>query len=306
MNREASLPLISICICTYRRPELLRRLLSELSRQQTNNRFTFEIVVADNDHSTSGRDVTEAYAKTAVVPVRYCVEPRKSISFARNRSLEEARGDFIAFIDDDEFPSPGWLAQLHNTCMDDDVAGVLGPVRPHFDTPPPEWILKGRFCERPEQQTGTALHWTQTRTGNVLFKKSIIAGLDQVFRAEFGAGSGDQDFFRRMMELGHRFIWCNEAVAYEVVPPSRWTRRYLIERALLRGGLSLRLPPPKERRKIIFKSMLAAPAYGLALPILHLGGHHVFMKYLVKFCDHAGRLLSLVNLNPMQQRGKLW
>jgi succinoglycan biosynthesis protein ExoM len=306
MINPARLPLISVCICTYRRPEMLSRLLVELAKQQSGGNFTFEIVVTDNDDSGSGKATTEAFAKMAAVPVRYGLEPRKNISFARNRCLKEARGDFIAFIDDDEFPAPGWLAHLHKTCMDRGVSGVLGPVRPHFDTPPPQWILKGRFCERPESPTGSELHWTQTRTGNVLFKTSIIAGLDEVFRAEFGAGSGDQDFFRRMMEQGHHFIWCNEAVVYEVVPPSRCTRRYLIERALLRGGLSLKLPPPKERAKIILKSMVAAPAYGLALPILHLGGHHIFMRYLVKFCDHAGRLLSLVGLNPVRQRGKLW
>src|SRR5258708_28296517 len=121
MTSEAQLPLISVCICTYRRPELLARLLADLSKKQAGSKFTYEIVVTDNDGSGSGKATTEAYARSAPVPVHYCLEPRKNISFARNRCLKEATGDFIAFIDDDQFPAPDWLAQLHKTCVDSGV-----------------------------------------------------------------------------------------------------------------------------------------------------------------------------------------
>ena len=58
---------------------------------------------------------------------------------------------------------------------------------------------------------------------------------EPVFRQEFRAGE-DQDFFRRMIEKGHKFIWCDEAVAYESVPPIRWKRSVMLKRALLRGA----------------------------------------------------------------------
>jgi hypothetical protein len=108
------------------------------------------------------------------------------------------------------------------------------------------------------------------------------------------------DFFCRFIERGHCFIWCDEAVVFEVVPPSRWSRRFMIHRALLRGRNTFRLP--KQRFRNLLKSIIAVPAYALALPFLFLGGHHHFMKYLVKLADHAGRLLASVGLNPITER----
>ena len=58
----SSLPHISVCICTYRRPELLRRLLRDLEHQVTENKFTFSVVVADNDAALSARPVAEEFS----------------------------------------------------------------------------------------------------------------------------------------------------------------------------------------------------------------------------------------------------
>ena len=69
----------------------------------------------------------------------------------------------------------------------------------------------------------------------------MFAGDAQPFRPEFLTGE-DQDFFRRMIDRGHVFVWCDEAVAYEVVPPVRWRRTFMLRRALLRGRISLLHP----------------------------------------------------------------
>src|SRR5688572_11748429 len=233
---------ICVCTCTYRRPELLRRLLEKLEHQATGGLFTFSAVVADNDAMRSAESVVMEIASRSRIQIIYCSEPRKNIALVRNRALEHARGDFIAFIDDDEFPADDWLAQLFATCESSSASGVLGPVRPHFDRPPPDWLLKGRFCERPEHKTGTVMEWIQCRTGNVLFRRSILEDAVPPFREEFGTGGEDQDFFRRMGEKGFIFVWCNEAIAYETVPPGRWTRSYMFKRALLRGRNVLKHP----------------------------------------------------------------
>lgn len=279
---------------------LLQRLLDALTTQVTNGAFTYSVVVADNDAARSAQPLVEAFAARAPWPVAYASEPRKNIALVRNKALEHATGDFIAFIDDDEFPVPEWLAELLRTIKATRAAAVLGPVRPHFDTPPPAWLIKGRFCERPEDPTGTRLQWANCRTGNVLFRRSIIAGVAHPFHEQFGSGGEDQDFFRRMAEAGHEFVWCNEAVAYETVPPSRWTRSFLLSRALLRGRNSLK--HPKGRTKLIAVSLAAVPLYSALLPFTVLVGHHVTMKYTVKFCDHFGRLLTLLHLNPVHER----
>ena len=291
---------VDVCICTYKRPRLLTRLLQELERQQTGGAFAFSIVVADNDAARSAQEVVAAFSARSSVQIVYCCESRQNIALARNKAIEHARGEFIAFIDDDEFPAADWLMRLLKACDDFHSAGVLGPVRPHFDEPPPSWIIQGRFCERPEHPTGTVMDWAACRTGNVLFRRAILQGVDNAFEAEFGTGGEDKDFFMRMSQRGFVFVWCNEAIAYETVPPSRWTRRYMIRRALLRGRNVLKHPSGK--MEIVAKSVVAVPIYSLLLPFTLMLGQQSFMKYCIKFCDHLGRLLALLGLNRINER----
>jgi len=279
---------------------LLKRLLRDIARQETADAFTFSVVVADNDASESARDIVVACARDCSLSITYVVQPERNIALARNTALANATGEFIVCIDDDEFPVSGWLLHLYRTCESTGVAGVLGPVKPYFEKEPPRWLVCGGFYDRPTHPTGFTMSWHECRTGNVLFRREIISGSELPFRPEFGTGGEDQDFFRRMIQKGHSFIWCDEAVAYEVVPPSRWSRRFLLSRALLRGKNSFR--HPQNRFRNLAKSALAVPAYTLALPVLLILGHHYFMKYSVKLADHFGRLLALLGLNPVSER----
>jgi len=285
---------IDVCICTYRREEFLKRLLLELQSQDTSGLFSYSIVVVDNDHMRSAERVVSNFAATTTIPIRYYVEPRQNIALARNKAVENANGDYVAFIDDDEFPTPRWLLTLFEARKKYAVDGVLGPVKPHYDEKTPRWIIRGRFYDRATYPTGLVIDWRKGRTGNVLLKKGIFASQDQLFRPEFRQGE-DQDFFQRMIEKGYVFIWCNEAVAYEVVPPIRWKRTFMIRRALLRGAME-----PKTARfgaRDVTKSVMAVSTYAAALPIALFLGHHRFMMLLVKLCDHLGKLFAFVGFD---------
>jgi succinoglycan biosynthesis protein ExoM len=287
---------ITVCICTFRRPTLLKRLLSKVAAQTSDGLFTVSIVVVDNDPEGSGAEPVHEFIRQASVAVEYDTQPEQSIALTRNKAVGLARGEFIAFIDDDEFPSPSWLLNLYRTCIAYDAAGVLGPVLRHFDDSPPAWIVKGNFFVRPNHPTGTVLHWSQTRTGNVLFRKNIVEAGCPPFRPEFRSGS-DVDFFRTMMGKGHRFVWAEEADVFEVVPPSRWKRRYMMRRALLRGvSAAMRHEGFYQNAK----SIVAVPVYAAALPFAQLLGHHWFMTLAVKLCDHLGRVLTLLGANPIK------
>jgi succinoglycan biosynthesis protein ExoM len=290
---------IGICICTYKRPRLLKRLLVELSRQRTQERFEFSIVVVDNDSQKSAEPVVSVFAASMKIPITYCVEAEQNIALARNRAIRNVTGDYVVFIDDDEYPGPDWLLTLFEARSRYEADGVLGPVKPEFEEQPPAWVIKGRFYERSSYPTGFVIDWRKGRTGNVLLKRKLFAGLQQPFRPDFLTGE-DQDFFRRMIELGHVFIWCNEAVAYEMVPSIRWNRSFMLRRALLRGKISLR--HPTSGTLDIVRSAVAVPLYTVALPFLLLLGQHHFMRYLIKTCDHAGRLLAFVGVNPVKEK----
>ena len=296
-----SLMEISVCISTYQRPALLEKLLTDMSSQDTGGRFSYSIVVADNDAAESARSVVTRLAATFPVPLTYCTEPRRSIAHVRNMTIARSSGELIAFIDDDEFPGKDWLLNLFVALESHDCAGVLGPVRPCYLDGTPEWVKQGGFFERPEHETGFVMPWEGCRTGNVLFRRDIIKGIEPVFSPEFGTGGSDVDFFRRMIAVGHKFVWCNTAAVHEYVPASRWKRRVLLKRALLRGKNAARHPESRNLPSFA-KSTAAVIVYSVALPFLQLRGHHLFMKYLVKLCDHAGKLLALFGLNPVRKR----
>ena len=291
---------ISVCICTFQRPVLLQRLLDKLEQQRTDNQFVYSIIVADNDAQLSARPVVAEFAAKSRIEVMYCFESRQNIALARNKALEHSKGDFIAFIDDDEFPESDWLLMMLKTCEDYQAAGILGPVRPHFETLPPRWIIKGGFFKRPEYPTGRIMGWEESRTGNLLFRRGILDGVPEAFKPQFGTGGEDKDFFMRMTQQGRVFRWCNEGITYETVPPVRWKRTYMLKRAMLRGKNILK--HPTGRIGLVARSVVAAPVYVLMLPFTLLLGQHVFMKYCIKFCDHAGRVLALLGLNPICER----
>jgi succinoglycan biosynthesis protein ExoM len=291
-------PHICVCICTFKRLVLLRRLLQALAAQETGGLFTYSVVVADNDRQQSAKPVVDEWAAGATLGVSYCLEARQNIALTRNKAVEHATGDFIAFIDDDEWPTPRWLLTLFTACRDYGVDGVLGPVKPRFDESPPRWVVAGRFYDRPTYPTGFVIDWRKGRTGNVLLKGRLFEGERQPFRPEFLTGE-DQDFFRRMIEKGHRFIWCDEALAYETVPAIRWNRTFMLKRALLRGAVSL--VHPTSRPSAIAKSMIAAPVYTVVLPFALLLGQGRFMTCLIKLCDHIGRLLAVVGIRPIRE-----
>jgi succinoglycan biosynthesis protein ExoM len=290
---------ICVCVCTYKRPHFLKRLLDELGGQDTSGLFTYSIVVVDNDHLQPAKTVVSEFEATSTIPIRYCVEPRQSIALARNMAIENANGDFVAFIDDDEFPTKHWLLTLFKACNEYKVDGVLGPVKRHFDDNPPKWLVKSKLYERATYPTGLVIDWRKGRTGNVLLRKQVFTVGTQPFRPEFRTGE-DQDFFGRMIEKGHVFIWCNEAVAYEVVPPIRWKRTFMLRSALLRGATEA--VHPTFGALGIAKSVIAVPVYTAALPFALMLGHHRFMTILIKVFDHLGKLLALVGINPIREQ----
>lgn len=303
MNREERH--ICVCICTYKRPHLVQNLLLRLQSQRTDSLFTYSIVVVDNDRECSARSAAHSIMKESLIPVKYCNEPEKNIAMARNMAVKNADGGFVAFIDDDEFPEDDWLLNLYQTCYACKVAGVLGPVMPHFEAGPPNWLIKGKFCERPTYETGTVIPWDKSRTGNVLLKKSLFQGLNHPFDPEFGIQGEDVNFFREMHERGHVFVWCKTAPVYEVVPHSRCTKSYYLKRAFLQGNVSCRYdnnPHLGKKAHVLLKSSVASVAYTLILPFSWIGGLHIFMKYLIKDLHHISRLLGFFNLVRIRER----
>lgn len=296
-----SRPRISICICTFKRPELLVRLLHSLQKQVTEGQFDIQVIVVDNDRQRSAHDATMVFAASSTLAVTYHVETEQNIALARNCAVAKAQGDFIAFVDDDEFPGPDWLLLLWRTLHKYDAQGALGPVKPHFDSQPPRWVVRGAFCERPSYPTGTALlEPRQTRTGNVMLRRHTLTEEQGPFDARFGrTGGEDVDFFSRRLAKGDRFVWCDEAPVFESVPPDRMTRGYFLRRALLRGVVNAEMVRPFSVS--VLKSFCASVVYTALLPFV-LWRQDLFMRYLVRDCDHLGKVFAACGIKLVRQR----
>lgn len=292
------LPHISVCICTYKRPIPLKRLLDDLKQQETGGLFTFSVVVSDNDEEEAGRAAVAEALNSSPLRLEYCAEPRRGIARARNTVIAHADGDFLALIDDDEFPIATWLLKLFVECKEYNVDGVLGPVRRHFEEAPPAWLMKSQLYDRRVNRTGMPVYWREARTGNVLMKRRVIEGDALPFNPEFRTGE-DHDFFRRKIEAGFKFIWSADAEVFEVLPPARWKRMYFVRKALLQGATAAQHPDCNAMS--IAKSMVAVPAYVVILPFSLLLGQHRFMTTLISLAFHAGKLLILAGINPIAE-----
>lgn len=293
---------ISICVCTFVRPHLLARLLNKLNAQVTENRFTYSVVIIDNDASQSAWTVVEQAQKTSQYKIDYDVEPQRNISHARNRSVRNARGELIAFIDDDEFPADNWLLKHYRMLLDSKADGVLGPVLPYFDAAGPVWLIRSGLLDRSRLKTGEVIHNSlHTRTGNVLLWQRLFEENDSWFDPKFGrSGGGDAVFFRRRMEMGSVFVWCDEALVYENVPIERQQRSYYLRRACTRGMTEAWETPFLSTATL--RSLAAVILYTILLPFLCLVGQHLFMRFLVSFCDHLAKLLAYAGVRLVRER----
>jgi glycosyltransferase involved in cell wall biosynthesis len=120
MNASSPMPgrplLVDICICTFRRETLADALLS-IARLRVPEGVSLRVIVADNDEVPSARSRVTALADGFPHELVYVHAPARNISVARNACLEAAKGDFLAFVDDDETVTEGWFAYLLETAL---------------------------------------------------------------------------------------------------------------------------------------------------------------------------------------------
>lgn len=285
---------------------MLERLIIKLNVQETGGLFDYSIIIIDNDASCSAKDIVEKLAKTLDTKPLYDFEPERSIPAARNHALALANGNYIAIIDDDEFPPPHWLFTLYRAIQTFDVDGALGPVIPYFEQKPPSWLIKGKFCERPIYRTGTLLDWYHTRTGNVLLKRKVFDEHGLKFDLKWKTSGSDRAFFKQAIEHGYKFVAVAEAPVYEIVPPQRWKKSYYIRRSLIHGYNTYRnsIKGTSFLNQLISgtKSTLALGFYLIAFPFCSILGPAWYVKCLEKGAHHLSQLLARLGIELIKQR----
>jgi GT2 family glycosyltransferase len=228
---------IAVCIITLQRPIGLERLLAQLANQTLDGQTAeVRVIVVENETAGPGRAVCENLQSTFPFPLEFYVEPNRGIPFARNAAVAHAGdADFVAFLDDDEWPEPYWLAELLAWQARSGADIVSGPVVPRYESGIPAWVVRGEFHLRQRKQSGTKI--VPMSTCNVLIRKSVLEALQPAFDEKFAfVGGSDSHFFQRALQAGYRAIWCDEALAYESVPVSRATTAWICRRAYRSGA----------------------------------------------------------------------
>ncbi|MGB8065420.1 MAG: glycosyltransferase [Candidatus Sulfotelmatobacter sp.] len=226
---------VAICICTFRRPELLRDLLHRIAGLTFGRveKPRIQIVVVDNDELATAREICDAVSLPW--PMHYVVEPKPGITHARNRAIAEAEDtDFIAFIDDDEVPTARWLDELLGTQREFAGDVVSGPVFPKYTPEIPEWVRNGGFFEPRTFPTGTTRN--TCACNNALVATHVLKRVP-TFDHDFAlSGAEDTDFFLRVRKAGHKIVWSQEAVVFEIVSMSRGSVFWILRREYQTGN----------------------------------------------------------------------
>ena len=230
---------ISIGVCTFRRPQVVETIRAILAQARPMG-IELELIVADNDETPSAQALVEEAAKDAPFPFVYLHAPQRNISIARNAVLDAAKGDWVAFLDDDETVAPSWIGRLAARARSGGADAVFGPVEARYPAGAPDWIVRGDFHST--RLSVDPARAGQGHSGNVLIRVSGAAWSGLRFDPELGrTGGEDTAFFDAMRGLGARFAYEPEAVAREDAAAERLSFDWLWRRRVRYGQTHARL-----------------------------------------------------------------
>jgi succinoglycan biosynthesis protein ExoM len=233
---ELNPALVSICVCTFRRPQVIDTLASIAALTPVSG-WRIEVVIADNDAEPTARERVEEAKARLGLDLTYVHAPRSNISIARNACLDAARGAFCAFVDDDETLEPQWLASLLATADLTGADAVLGPARSIYGEDAPAWMRKGDF----HSTYPVILKGGVIRTGytcNVLICRTKPSIRALRFDLALGQSGGeDTDYFAALHHAGGKIAYAPDAVVTEPVAQNRLSMNWLTTRRY-RFGLS--------------------------------------------------------------------
>ena len=220
-------PDISILMCTFNRAAYLRDVLRLLVAQERTEEFTYEIVVIDNGSSDETRSVVNTMMDQTKIPIRYVFSPDGGVHQARNRSLQEGRGHWFAFIDDDELPEPDWLARLHLAAQQTGANILGGSVRLQMTDEELASLsrevrrsLRERFEKTEGGRPMPCGRHTFPGTDNLFIDRQVIdkvGGFDETMIM----GGADHDLILRAREAGFDPWYVPDAVVHHRIPGER-------------------------------------------------------------------------------------
>lgn len=248
--------LLSVVICTWNRAESLSDTLDSLSSVAIPTAWQWEVVVIDNNSGDDTQNVVTRHRDT--LPIRYVFERRQGLSYARNRALEEARGDLIVFTDDDVLADPRWLTEYAAAYQSFPHASFFGgTVALRFAAPPPRWLADNldRFAPayaHRDIDTGVRAIASVDELpfgANMGFRRAAFS--TRGFATHLGRTGGDllsgeeTEFMMQLLKRGDVGVWIGPARVEHIIPAERMTTSYIYNYFFWQGRGKIRQRPQK-------------------------------------------------------------
>lgn len=208
--------MISVIVCTRNNSTKLQKALNSLAGLNIPPDFQWELIIVDNGSNDDTPKIIDNFKMESRLSVEYIFEPRRGQSNARNRGISEARGEVIAFTDDDCTAHPDWLQKIGD----------------EFAADPSLLILGGRILLYNQQDLPITIITTENKCTfrspsqlfdflfgcNMSFRKNVINVLGD-FDPYFGPGSryfacDDIDFIYRAYKKKLKIVYSPDVVIF--------------------------------------------------------------------------------------------
>lgn len=232
--------MITVAICTYNNADVLDLTLSSLCGLAVPAGLEYEILVVDNNCTDNTSEVVEKYSKL-LTNLRVVNESKQGLSHARNRVLNEAKGEIVSFIDDDVKVDPGWLAAVAEAFKKYDASLVGGKsylIYPQ-GMKKPEWLSeKHEILLSSLDYGGEVLVDTHKELYGLNFSvirevSLSVGGFDpELGRIGKRLLSGEEkDLQERIIKQGGIAVYEPNAIVGHIVPPERLSKKWFLNRA---------------------------------------------------------------------------
>lgn len=240
---------ITVIVCTFNRCESLNRALQSVACSQVPDSVAWEVLVVDNNSADRTAQVVEEVGRQWPNRFRYLFERQQGKSHALNRGIREARGDVVAFMDDDVTVEPTWLWNLTRGLHDSTFIGSGGRILPEAFSPP-RWLpIEERYALAPLAvfdlgPDAAELHEPPFGT-NMAFRRVAFEKYGG-FRPDLGPQPGnevrneDTEFGRRVLGAGERLRYEGSAVVYHAVSEDRLRKKYFLTWSFDKGRADIR------------------------------------------------------------------
>ncbi len=258
-------PRVSVVVPTYRRLGLLERCLKALE-SQTIGREKYEVLVVDDAREDHVRARVQALAAASFIVVRYLRPPpgHRGPAAARNVGWLAARGEIVAFTDDDTIPAPDWL-ERGLEAMRGGAMAASGQVRVPTPRRPTDYERNVKGLEHAEFATANCFvrHEALIRIG----------GFDERFRR---AWREDSDLHFALLQHYGSVARAHDAIVLHPVRPAGWGISLREQANVLYDALLYKKYPVLYRtriRRVPPWSYYLATVAALCAPLAALAGH---------------------------------